>query len=267
MGAPADRYTHGHHESVLRSHRWRTAANSAGFLVEHLSPGHRLLDVGCGPGTITSDLAQLVEPGAAIGVDRSADVVSEASASFVSQTNLTFEVGDVYDLRFDQGTFDVAYAHQVLQHLTDPVAALTELRRVLRREGLLAVRDADYASFAWYPADPRLDRWMALYHEVTRLNGAEADAGRHLAHWVREAGFHDLVVSSSNWTHQSREETQWWGRLWAGRLRESDIAAQCLAEGLASRDELDEFARAFLDWSHDVDSLFVVVSVEVLARA
>ena len=59
----ADRYSHGHHESVLRSHRWRTAENSAGYLLPHLAPGQRLLDVGCGPGTITLDLAPLVAPG------------------------------------------------------------------------------------------------------------------------------------------------------------------------------------------------------------
>ena len=56
-------YTHGHAESVLRSHRTRTAANSAAYLLPHLAPGQRLLDVGSGPGTITADLATLVAPG------------------------------------------------------------------------------------------------------------------------------------------------------------------------------------------------------------
>ena len=56
MTTPDDRYTHGHHESVLRSHRWRTAANSCAYLLPHLRPDMSLLDVGCGPGTITADL-------------------------------------------------------------------------------------------------------------------------------------------------------------------------------------------------------------------
>ena len=56
-------YTHGHHESVLRSHRWRTAENSAGYLLPRLKSGDRLLDVGCGPGTITADLATHITPG------------------------------------------------------------------------------------------------------------------------------------------------------------------------------------------------------------
>ncbi|MGD0692902.1 MAG: methyltransferase domain-containing protein, partial [Acidimicrobiales bacterium] len=75
---PLDRYTHGHHESVLRSHTWRTAQNSAGFLLPHLKSGDRLLDVGCGPGTITMDLADLVAPGPVVGIDRSPEVIGRA---------------------------------------------------------------------------------------------------------------------------------------------------------------------------------------------
>jgi ubiquinone/menaquinone biosynthesis C-methylase UbiE len=72
-------YTHGHHDSVLRSHRWRTAANSAAYLLPHLHRGMSLLDVGCGPGTITFDLARRVAPGRVVGVDLSADVIEEAA--------------------------------------------------------------------------------------------------------------------------------------------------------------------------------------------
>src|SRR5690606_33807663 len=75
-----DAYTHGHHESVLRSHRWRTAENSAAYLLPHLAPGTSVLDVGSGPGTITADLAARVAPGRVVGVDASADVVSDADA-------------------------------------------------------------------------------------------------------------------------------------------------------------------------------------------
>src|SRR5665648_1100190 len=74
----SDVYTHGHHESVLRSHSWRTAANSAAHLLPHLREGQRLLDVGCGPGTITVDLATHVAPGPVIGVDTSAEVLERA---------------------------------------------------------------------------------------------------------------------------------------------------------------------------------------------
>ncbi len=263
-----DHYTHGHHESVLRSHRWRTAANSAGFLLPHLRAGLTLLDVGCGPGTITADLSRLVGDGEVMGIDRSSDVVAAAAADFPRSRfpNLRFTTGDVYQLDFADESFDVVYAHQVLQHLADPVAALGEMRRVLRVDGILAVRDADYGAFVWFPADPVLDRWLAAYHRVTERNSACADAGRQVHAWVRRAGFTDMVVSSSNWTYATDAERAWWGGLWADRLLASDLARQLVDYGVADADELAEYADAFRRWAEDPDGIFVVPNGEVLAR-
>ena len=268
MATPNDRYTHGHHESVLRSHQWRTAANSAGYLLEHLASGLSLLDVGCGPGTITADFARLVAPAPVTGVDLSTGVIELARAETAERGlgNLSFATDDVYALSFDDAAFDVVHAHQVLQHLSDPVAALTEMRRVLRPEGRLAVRDADYGAFTWYPTVPALERWMELYHQVTRINGAEADGGRHLVSWVRAAGFADLEVTSTNWIYQHPDARHWWGSLWADRVRQSSFAQQALEFELTTADELEVIARAFLDWANDEDAIFVVPSVEVLAR-
>ena len=267
--SPVDRYTHGHHESVLRSHSWRTAENSAAFLLEHLHPGDALLDVGCGPGTITIDLARLVAPATTIGIDLSDDVIDTARVNAVDNglSGLGFEVGDVYGLRFDDATFDVAFAHQILQHLTDPVAALVELRRVLRGGGLLAVRDADFGAFAWYPLDDRLTRWMELYHQITRVNRAQADAGRRLVSWVRQAGFDVQSATSSNWTFHRAEERHWWGQLWADRVRHSELAAQGVEYALTTPAELESIAQGFVEWAQHEDGVFIVVHGEVLARA
>src|SRR3981081_840532 len=91
-----DTYTHGHHDAVLRSHRWRTAANSAAYLLPHLAAGQRLLDVGCGPGTLTVDLARRVAPGEVVGVDMAAAVVDEARSRAAEATvaNTHFLTGD-----------------------------------------------------------------------------------------------------------------------------------------------------------------------------
>jgi ubiquinone/menaquinone biosynthesis C-methylase UbiE len=264
----ADRYSHGHHESVLRSHRWRTAENSAGYLLPHLAAGQRLLDVGCGPGTITLDLARRVAPGEVVGIDAAADVIEAAEAARIEQgvDGVTFSVGDVYALDAEDGSFDVVHAHQVLQHLTEPVVALAEMRRVLRSDGLLAVRDSDYAAFVWAPDDPLLDAWLALYHEVVRVNGAEADAGRFLKAWVLDAGFTDVEVSSSTWTFSDPEDRRWWGGLWADRVVQSSFAAQALEYGLATTAELGAIAEAFRRWTERDDGVFILLHGEVLAR-
>src|SRR5215467_10127515 len=110
-------YTHGHHESVLRSHKWRTVDNSAAYLATHLTSGTSVLDLGCGPGTITADIGRRVAPGRVLGVDASADVIEEARRDARAGSNVEFAVGDVYTLEIDDHTFDVVHAHQVLQHL------------------------------------------------------------------------------------------------------------------------------------------------------
>src|SRR5579863_4959 len=266
--AQVDRYTHGHHESVLRSHTWRTAQNSAGFLLPHLSRGDRLLDVGCGPGTITMDLAELVAPGEVIGLDRSPEVIDRAreAAKMRGLSNLSFEVGDVYHLDLEDSSFDVVYAHQVLQHLSEPVLALQEMRRVLADGGWLAVRDGDYGEFTWSPPNEGLERWMELYHEITRHNDSEADAGRYLAGWVEAAGFDSLERSTSDWTYETVEEREWWADLWADRVLYREFARQGLEYELTTSEELSEMSDAFRAWSDNDDGIFVVVHEEVLAR-
>src|SRR5215471_12089582 len=156
MSSSSDTYLHGHHDSVLRSHRWRTAENSAGYLLPRLRPDARVLDVGCGPGTITADLAARVPDGEVIGIDAARDVLAQArqEAERRGQRNVRFGTGDVYRLDFADGTFDVVHAHQVLQHLTDPVAALREMRRVCKPGGIVAARDGDYGGIFWFPAEP-----------------------------------------------------------------------------------------------------------------
>jgi len=263
---PDDTYTHGHHASVLRSHTWRTAENSAGYLLPHLRAGLDVLDVGCGPGTITADLGRLVEPGTVLGIDRSDDVLAQARETAKGAGDVAFAVGDVYALDADDGAYDVVHAHQVLQHLSDPVAALREMRRVCRPDGLVAARDSDYGAFTWAPADPVLDRWLDLYRQVARSNGAEPDAGRHLKGWALAAGFSEVRASASVWCFTDDEDRAWWGGLWADRIRESDLARQAVDRGMATTADLTTFAGAFRRWAEAPDGWFTVLHGEVLAR-
>lgn len=263
-----DTYTHGHHESVLRSHTWRTVENSAGYLIPHLREGLDLLDVGCGPGTITLDFARRLAPGRVVGIDRAEDVIEQdtAAAAEAGITNVEFRTGDVYALDLDDSQFDVVHAHQVLQHLSDPIAALVEMKRVLRPGGLLAVRDSDYAAFAWAPLDPMLDRWLELYHQMTRRNDAEADAGRFLLGWVQRAGFVDVEAGSSTWTFAEPDSREWWGGLWADRVVKSTFAEQAVEYGLSDVGELEAIAEAWRNWALQADGWFAVLHGEVVAR-
>ena len=266
MNAPEDVYTHGHVESVLRSHRWRTAENSAGYLLPRIHEESRILDVGCGPGTITLDLARLASAGSVVGMDRSEAVIQEARAAAeqADLPNLELTVGDVYSLRHEADTFDVVHAHQVLQHLSDPVAALREMGRVCRPDGLVAVRDSDYSGFTWFPAVPELDEWLVLYREVARGNAAEPDAGRHLKSWALAAGLDAVASTAGVWCFSSPEDVAWWGGMWAERVVGSGIAEQALERGLANADDLERLAQGWRRWAGSADAWFAVLHGELL---
>jgi SAM-dependent methyltransferase len=258
---------------------WRTAANSAAYLLPHLASGLSLLDVGAGPGTITRDLARLVAPGRVVGIDRDPGVVALAGAAAAVSSDdavpssagdavppVEFQVADVYELPFDDGEFDIVHAHQVLQHLSDPVAALGEMARVTRPGGLVAARDSDYGALTWYPPSRGLDLWRTVYRAVARANDAEPDAGRHLLAWAHAAGFADVTPSCSAWCFATRADRAWWGELWAQRTTETAYGRQALALGLTDEAGLAAIAEAWMNWADDEDGWIAIVGGEILVR-
>jgi len=261
-------YTHGHHESVLRSHRWRTAENSAAYLLPHLKSGATVLDVGCGPGTITADLATLVTPGRVTALEVTAAALDLARAEIDRRglTTVDFATGDVHALDFPDDSFDVVHAHQVLQHLGDPVAALREMRRVTRPGGLIAVRDSDYAAFTWFPELPELAQWLELYERVARGNGGEPDAGRRLLSWAHAAGLTDVTATSSTWCFATPEDRAWWGGMWADRVLRSDLARTAVQSGAATTADLERISRAWTTWSADPDGWLSLLHGELICR-
>jgi SAM-dependent methyltransferase len=259
-------YTHGYAESVLRSHRTRTAGNSAAYLLPHLRPTDRLLDVGSGPGTITADLAGIVEHVVALEITDEAAALTTTGLAERGVTNAEVRVGDVQALDLPDGAFDVVHAHQVLQHVADPVVALREMARVTRSGGVIGVRDSDYAAFAWYPRLSGLDHWLALYQAAARANGGEPDAGRHLLAWAHGAGLDDVGASSSTWCFATPGTRAWWGGMWAERVTRSALADQLVRQGRATRGDLDDIAAAWLTWAADPDGWISIPHGELVVR-
>ena len=267
--AGAAHYTHGHGAAVLSAHSRRGAEDSAAYLLPHLNAGMDLLDVGCGPATITADLAGRVAPGRVVGLDTASGAL-EAARATLAERDLPARVeltdGDVMSLPFDDGTFDVAHAHQVLQHLSDPVGALAEMRRVTRPGGIVAVRDAVYSAMAWYPEPEGMKLWRSVYMATARANGGEPDAGGRLLAWARRAGFAEVTASASTWCYATAADRAWQSETWAQRCLTS-FGPQAVELGLARRDDLETMAHAWRQWGGNQDAWFVVVHGEVIARA
>jgi SAM-dependent methyltransferase len=223
-----------------------------------------LLDVGCGPGTITCDLARSVAPGRVVGIDAAASVIEEAKAVATGNLPISFEVGDLFHLRFEDESFDVVHAHQVLQHVGDPVAALAEMRRVARPGGIVAVRDGDFPSMRYFPEDPEIERSLATYGALTKINGANWDSGRRLLQWALQIDFSSVAPSASAWCFATPDERAWWGDLWADRFTKSALADQLLDHELATQGDLRSFADAYRRWAAASDGWFAMLNGELI---
>ena len=267
---PPATYTSGHHDSVLRSHKWRTAANSAAYLLSAIRSDMRILDVGCGPGTITMDLAAMVPLGEVIGLDPEPTVLDKARTDAAARglQNVQFEVGNVHNLSHSDNTFDVVHGHQILQHAGQPVEALKEMCRVLKPNGILACRETDFSVNSWFPESVGLEHFQDVYMRVARSNGGDPTAGRKIHAWAREAGFgrEQITCTASTWCFSTAEERVYWGGMWADRLLHSALVKQAIEGGHATQDDLNEMSQAWRDWIIHPDGRFVVQHGEILCR-
>ncbi len=234
----------------------RTVSESAGFLLSHLSPGMAVLDVGCGPGSITVGLGAVVSPGRVTGIDKQPLQVeaARARARQLTVTNVTFEVADAYDLPFRDASFDAVFAHAVLMHLGEPVRALREMRRVLRPGGVLGVRDPDLGGSGFLvPMTDVLQQWRAVGARVRAHNNANPFPAREHRRLLLEAGFERTEASASVVCAGSPSETaaqaEWFRDQFQGfastALEQGWLDQAAVQTVLAALDEWGALADAF----------------------
>lgn len=258
-------YSHGHHASVVGAHAARTVANSAAYLSPLVEPGMRILDVGCGPGSITIDLARRVgERGLVVGIDASAEVVetARAAAAEARVANVEFHVGDAYAPTPGE-RWDVVHAHQVLQHLGEPVAALAAWRAV---GDLVAARDVVYSATTIHPLTPPLARWREIMVALQAANGGDGDAGARLKSWARAAGFASVETDVETWCFESPGGRAFWGGQWVERALHSAFADGTERHGLADAAERQAISDAWAAWRDDEDGWMAMLHGWILAR-
>lgn len=261
-------YTHGHAQATVRQHGRRTAEEAAAFLLPELKAGMRLLDVGCGPGSITRGLAARLAPGEVIGIDLSEKTLASArsEAAALGLDNLRYQVASLYELPFETGSFDAVFAHQVLQHLREPSAAIREMLRVLRPGGLIAVRDVDWGTVAYHPSDPWLDRFMQVHVKTWTQNGGDPFMGRKLRALFNASQVDGVQISATEWCYATPDETREWGDSYADRLLTSPMGARAVEHGNASQADLEAMAAAFKAWARHPDALWSFTHVAALGR-
>eukprot|EP00924_Labyrinthula_sp_SR-Ha-C_P006255 augustus_masked-scaffold_31-processed-gene-1.13-mRNA-1 protein AED:0.00 eAED:0.00 QI:469/1/1/1/1/1/2/151/274 len=266
-----DVYTHGHAASVLRQHGARTVENYAQQTIPYLVPGATVLDVGCGPGSITKGFSDRVgSSGKVIGFDYSPDVIKVASQNFQNE-NLTFEVQDIYNISFESESFDIVHAHQVLQHLSNPVLGLKEMYRVCKKEGIVTVRDSDYATMQSFPEMEEIETWRKIYMKTCKLNKAEPRAGIFLPSWCREAGIPEEEVEYNLIPQLMKESVngdvrEKYAFDWSERILKSSFAKQAIEYGLADQAELERLSEGWKKFAERKDGIYIYVHGEIIVK-
>lgn len=226
----------------------RSAQRQAGFLLPLLERGASLLDCGCGPGSISCDLARHVAPGTVTGIDADPAQVERASARAVAENldNVSFQLASIYDLPFAAGCFEVVFAHAIFQHLADPDRAIREMRRVLAPSGVIAVRSPDWGALLVAPRTPALTAALDTFLDAYYANG-DAFAGRNGPGLLRRAGCKSVTFSATV-EHENPADL---GLFAATKLMAPEHAAE---------------AACLRAWASDPDALFAQVWGETIAR-
>lgn len=259
----------GHAPSVIASHAARTVFSDAAFILPHIKPDMHILDVGSGPGTITTGFLPFVPQGSVTGVDYSEAVVEQARAhaqtavSDADRSRLKFVVADVLKgLPFPDDTFDLVFSNQVFWHIRQPVLAMKEVRRVCKAGGgMVATRDGD--QFHWHPPLRGLELWVRGMFAM----GGQQTPGRHMHGYARQAGFEvdRMTVGCGVTCIADAASRKWWGELHAKRFDEGGLGAKMMEAGM-SREDVEEMKRAITQWIEEVDGWYALLQSECIFR-
>lgn len=226
----------------------------------------KLLDCGCGPGTITVNLAEVVAPGEVVGIDLEDKQfeIGRAYARERSVSNVRFETGDIYKLPFQSKTFNAVFAHAVLYHLEKPRKALTELYRLLKPGGVLGIRDLDSGGIIFTPSNQIIDKAWGLLDRILEYNGGHPLFGRSQRAMLRETGFVNIQASASYDSYGTAKTTRIVGKYLADLLLEPHTFNIVTEQGWASQPELEEISAAYKAWGEHPDAFFARARCEAV---
>ncbi|KAL8795883.1 MAG: hypothetical protein Q9195_001763 [Heterodermia aff. obscurata] len=270
-------YAFGEDHHAHESLSLRVLTKDASFIIPYLKPDFHILDIGCGPGTITCGFAAQCPQGHVIGIDSSPPVLEKARQGAKHVNNADFRHGNIMDglSDFADGSFDIVFSHQVLVHVSDPIAALKEMRRLAKPDGgLIAIRES--LTTLWHPSNPVLEGSMGWMHRAfraaSRADSSELDleTGTNLPHiWAREAGFtgESTVLSKvSGDTVSDKEGREQRLVGWRYLTTEGNPFRDHLIKAGATQKDMDEITEALEQWKDSPDGLQVWLSSEMIWR-
>ena len=261
-------YTMGYSEEFRRLLNRRSSETHAKHLLPYLKPGFRMLDFGCGPGTITVGLAKAVEPGEVHGVDMEESQIglARSAAAAGGHTNTTFHVSSVLELPFEDNSFDVAHCHAVLMHVPNTRAALAEVMRVLRPGGIVASREMIVESSFLEPGNQAITDGWTMFSSLLAANGGHPKMGKEMKNIFLEAGFSDILASGSFDFFSTTEDIAFLHTFIVDWLFLPEVMAAATKYGLATQEQFDEARQAIDQWRIHPGACGAFAFGEIVAR-
>jgi SAM-dependent methyltransferase len=263
---PSTGYAFGYQPGVQNYLRLHTVERCGTVLLPYLRSGMSLLDAGCGPGTITVGLAPIVAPGQLVAVDLDPGEVERAAIALAPHPNATAQVASILDLPFADDSFDAVFSHAVIDYLTDPLAALRELRRVLKPGGVIGLRSVNNDNSVVGPPNALVEEGIALFRRAVASLGGDMTRGRLLGVMLKDAGFDEVFVRPSYERAQSREDWQSFCDAFAGCFDHSGISEICIGAGMADEQHMADIVAAFRKFGADTSNCFALGWAEGTAR-
>jgi ubiquinone/menaquinone biosynthesis C-methylase UbiE len=261
-----DERAHGVTPGLRQDYVDRTAEQQAAFVMYYLRAGMILLDIGCGPGTITVGLAQAVAPGQVTGIDHDGKHIETAKALATKRgvTNVSFQTGDALSLPFEDGSFDVIFENNVFTHLAqDAVQAAREVYRVLKPQGFFAARDVDAEAVIWGHLSDSLKQLDKLMIAWQQLRGSDITLGRRLPAILREAGFTNTLKSVSADTKGTPASVRSHADITMSLL-DGPFGREIVDNRWADRFTIERLKGSIQAWAEHPDAFFANVHVEVI---
>ena len=250
-------YTMGYSPEFLQLLDRRNAQTHAGHLLPHLKHGFRVLDFGCGPGTITVGLAQAAHPGEVHGIDMEESQIelARAAAAAGGHDNAIFHVGNVYELPFEDGYFDAAHCHAVLMHVPDTQRALREVSRVLKPGGMIAIREVIASCSFNEPMGETLSQAWSTFIKMLAANGGHPEMGKELKFHLLQAGFSDVRAGGSFDFFGTAADVAFLHAFISGWFFAPEVVAAATGYGLATQEQFDRWRIEFDQWKDELGAV------------
>ena len=265
---PTPSYTMGYSDEFEKLLDRRNAGINATHLLPYLKPGLRVLDLGCGPGTISVGLAKVVEPGELHGIDmeESQIKIARAAATAGGHDNAVFRTGDVTRLSYEDDTFDVAHCHALLMHVRDTQAVLAEVKRVLKSGGLVSAREMiGSASFSEPELDGLADAWVT-FSKLLEANGGHPQMGKELPGKFLQAGFSAIHASASFDYYGTVEDVAFYHTFAVAWFFSSQTVEAAIKHGLATREQFEKWRRLLDQWKNSPGAVSAIAWGEAIGQ-